>query len=36
MTAFDLVTFEVLKGTPNFGPRGAAVICPALGGHPAI
>lgn len=32
----DLITFEVLKVTPNFGPQAAAVICPALGGHPAI
>jgi hypothetical protein len=32
----DLVTFEVLKVTPNFGPQGAAVICPALSGQPAI
>jgi hypothetical protein len=27
---------EVLKFTPNFNPDFAAVICPALGGQPAI
>jgi hypothetical protein len=27
---------EVLKFTPNFNPSPAAVICPALGGQPAI
>jgi hypothetical protein len=26
---------ELLKFTPNFNPDDAAVICPALGGHPA-
>ena len=28
-------TGEVLKFTPNMNPDDAAVICPALGGHPA-
>jgi hypothetical protein len=27
---------ELLKATPNFNPDDAAVICPALGGHPAM
>ncbi len=27
---------ELLKFTPNSGPDEAAVICPALGGHPAM
>jgi hypothetical protein len=29
-------TGEVLKFTPNMNPDDAAVICPALGGHPAM
>ena len=33
---FDLNTGELLKATPNFNPSSAAVICPALGGQPAI
>lgn len=28
-------TGEVLKVTPSINPDSAAVICPALGGHPA-
>jgi hypothetical protein len=28
-------TGEVLKFTPNINPDAAAVLCPALGGHPA-
>ncbi|MGN6174248.1 MAG: hypothetical protein ACTHPS_15095 [Streptosporangiaceae bacterium] len=28
-------TGAVLKVTPNAGPAAAAVVCPALGGHPA-
>jgi hypothetical protein len=33
---FDLNTGELLKATPNLNPDAAAVICPALGGQPAI
>jgi hypothetical protein len=29
-------TGEVLKFTPNMNPDDSAVICPALGGHPAM
>jgi hypothetical protein len=32
----DFNTGEILKATPNLNPDGAAVICPALGGSPAI
>jgi hypothetical protein len=32
----DFNTGEILKATPNFNPSNAAVICPALGGQPAI
>lgn len=32
---FDTNTGELLKITPALNPDGAAVICPALGGHPA-
>ena len=32
---FDPATGQVLKFTPNINPDFAAVICPALGGHPA-
>ena len=32
----DTSTGELLKFTPNFKPDFAAVICPALGGAPAI
>jgi hypothetical protein len=33
---FDADTGELLKVTPNVSPDFAAVICPALGGQPAI
>lgn len=33
---FDATTGEFLKLTPAITPDFAAVICPALGGHPAI
>jgi hypothetical protein len=33
---FDINTGELLKATPNLNPSQAAVICPALGGQPAI
>jgi hypothetical protein len=33
---FDTTTGELVKATPNSGPDFAAVICPALGGSPAI
>ena len=33
---FDTNTGELLKITPNVNPDFAAVICPALGGSPAI
>jgi hypothetical protein len=33
---FDTSTGEVIKVTPNINPDFAAVICPALGGQPAI
>jgi hypothetical protein len=33
---FNTDTGELLKFTPNVGPDFAAVICPALGGQPAI
>jgi hypothetical protein len=33
---FNTDTGELLKVTPNFNPDFAAVICPALGGQPAI
>jgi len=32
----DAATGEILKATPDFNPDNAAVICPALGGQPAI
>jgi hypothetical protein len=32
----DTSTGEIVKVTPNFNPDFAAVICPALGGSPAI
>jgi hypothetical protein len=33
---FNTDTGELLKFTPDINPDGAAVICPALGGQPAI
>jgi len=36
VTAFDLTTGDVVSFTPNINPDFAAVICPALGGQPAI
>jgi hypothetical protein len=33
---FDTSTGELIKFTPNINPDFAAVICPALGGEPAI
>jgi hypothetical protein len=33
---FNTDTGELLRVTPNLNPDAAAVICPALGGHPAI
>jgi hypothetical protein len=33
---FDATTGELIKVTPAINPDFAAVICPALGGHPAI
>jgi hypothetical protein len=32
----DAFTGELIKITPNLSPTAAEVICPALGGHPAI